>query len=145
MPKTKSACSQRTFPPVSRRIMANRRLGCLTLFLFLALCASVIINVFLAIAVLGCVGTGVVREEPLTKFCEIVVQRGGRGVSDRVAVIVMRVLIRRSVPGAVGDNMVDDLRMALQQARDDDRDKSAVLEVDTTGVEVTATDITYNA
>src|SRR5436305_2892207 len=64
MPKTKSACSQRTFPPVSRRIMANRRLGCLTLFLFLALCASVIINVFLAIAVLGRVGTGVVREEP---------------------------------------------------------------------------------
>ncbi|PYK86681.1 MAG: hypothetical protein DME40_15930, partial [Verrucomicrobia bacterium] len=126
MPKTKSACSQRTFPPVSRRIMANRRLGCLTLFLFLALCASVIINVFLAIAVLGRVGTGVVREEPLTKFHEIVVQRGGRGVSDRVAVIVMRGLISSSIPGAASDNMVDDLRMALQQARDDDRVKGVV-------------------
>ena len=55
--------------------MANRKLGCLTLFLFLALCASVIINVFLAIALLGRVSTGVAREEPLAKFREIVVQR----------------------------------------------------------------------
>ena len=109
--------------------MANRKLGCLTLFLFLALCASVIMNVFLAIAVLGRVGTGVVREEPLTKFHEIVVQRGGRGVSDRVAVIVMRGLISSSIPGAASDNMVDDLRMALQQARDDDRVKGVVLEI----------------
>jgi protease IV len=125
--------------------MANRKLGCLTLFLFLALCASVIINVFLAVAVLGRVGTGVVREEPLTKFREILVQRGGRGVSDRIAVIVMRGLISSSVPGAASDNMVDDLRMALQQARDDDRVKGVVLEVDSPGGEVTASDMIYNA
>src|SRR6184192_565397 len=145
MPKTKSACSQRTFPPISRRIMANRRLGCLTLFLFLALCASVIINVFLAIALLGRVSTGVAREEPLAKFREIVVQRGGRGVSDRIVVIVMRGLISSSIPGAASDNMVDDLRMALQQARDDDRVKGVVLEVDSPGGEVTASDMIYNA
>src|SRR6266487_1146778 len=144
-PKTKSACSQRTFPPVSQRIMANRKLGCLTLFLFLALCASVIINIFLTIAVLGRVSTGVVREEPLAKFREIVVQRGGRGVSDRIAVIVMRGLISSSIPGAASDNMVDDLRMALQQARDDDRVKGVVLEVDSPGGEVTASDMIYNA
>ena len=83
----KALVPERTFPPVSRRVMANRKLGCLTLFLFLALCASVIINVFLAIALLGRVSTGVAREEPLTKFREIVVQRGGRGVSDRIVVI----------------------------------------------------------
>src|SRR5439155_25585275 len=104
-----SACSERTFPPVSRRVMANRKLGCLTLFLFLALCASVIMNVFLAIAVLGRVGTGVVREEPLTNFREIVVQRGGRGVSDRIVVIVMRGLISSPIPGDAGDKMGDDL------------------------------------
>src|SRR5205809_3102263 len=145
MPKTKSACSERTFPRASRQVMANHKLGCLTLFLFLALCASVIIDVLLAVAVLGRVGTSVVREEPLTKFREIVVQRGGRGVSDRVAVIVMRGLISSSVPGAAGDNMVDDLRMALQQARDDDRVKGVVLEVDSPGGEVTASDMIYNA
>src|SRR5439155_491225 len=60
-------------------VMANRKLGCLTLFLFVALCASVILNIFLAIAVLGRVSTGAVREEPMTKFREIIVQRGGSG------------------------------------------------------------------
>ena len=125
--------------------MANRKLGCLTLFLFLALCASVIINVFLAIALLGRVSTGVAREEPLAKFREIVVQRGGRGVSDRIVVIVMRGLISSSIPGAASDNMVDDLRMALQQARDDDRVKGVVLEIDSPGGEVTASDMIYNA
>src|SRR5207244_8088079 len=79
--------------------MANRKLGCLTLFLFLALCASVIINIFLAIALFGRVSTGVVREEPLARFREIVVQRGGRGVSDRIVVVLMRGLISSSIPG----------------------------------------------
>ena len=143
------ASEKRLFAPhfssTFHAVMANRKLGCLTLFLFLALCASVIINIFLAMAVLGRVSTGVVREEPLTKFREIVVQRGGRGVSDRIVVIVMRGLISSSVPGAAGDNMVDDLRMALQQARDDDRVKGVVLEVDSPGGEVTASDMIYNA
>src|SRR5205814_2675277 len=141
----KSACSERTFPPVSRRVMANRKLGCLTLFLFVALCASVIISLFLAITLLGRVGTGVALEEPLAKFREIVVQRGGRGVSDRIVVIVMRGLISSSIPGAASDSMVDDLRMALQQARDDWRVKAIVLEVDSPGGEVTASDEIYNA
>src|SRR5206468_8150721 len=76
---------------------------------------------------------------------EIVVQRGGRGVSDRIVVIVMRGLISSSIPGAASDSMVDDLRMALQQARDDDRVKGVVLEIDSPGGEVTASDMIYNA
>jgi len=125
--------------------MANRKLGCLTLFLFVALCASVIINIVLSIALVGRVTGGVVREEPMTTFREILVQRGGRGVSDRIAVIVLRGLISSSIPGSATENMVDDLRLALQQARDDDRVKGVVLEVDSPGGEVTASDIIYNA
>jgi protease-4 len=41
--------------------------------------------------------------------------------------------------------MVDDLRAALQQARDDDRVKAVVLEIDSPGGEVTASDQIYNA
>jgi ClpP class serine protease len=37
--------------------------------------------------------------------------------------------------------MVDDLRMALQQARDDERVKGVVLEIDSPGGEVTASDM----
>jgi protease-4 len=125
--------------------MANRKLGCLTLFLFLALCASVIVNVFLTIAVVGRISGGGIREEPWQRFREIVVQRGARGTSDRIALIVLRGLISSSIPGNTGDNMVDDMRFALQQARDDDRIKAVVLEVDSPGGEVTASDVIYNA
>src|SRR5207244_10724495 len=74
-----------------------------------------------------------------------VVHSGGRVCSDRIVVIVIRVLISSAIPGAASDNMVDDLRMALQQARDDDRVKGVVLEVDSPGGEVTASDVIYNA
>ena len=49
------------------------------------------------------------------------------------------------MPGNASDNMVDDMRLALQQARDDDRVKAVVLEIDSPGGEVTAADIIYNA
>ena len=73
------------------------------------------------------------------------VQRGGRGVSDRIVVIVMRGLISSSIPGAASDNMVDDMRFALEQARDDDHVRAIVLEIDSPGGEVTASDVIYNA
>ncbi|HEY2102787.1 MAG TPA: signal peptide peptidase SppA [Chthoniobacterales bacterium] len=125
--------------------MANRKLGCLTIFLFLALCGSVIVNLFLAFAVAGRLTGGGIRTEPLQKYREVLIQRGSRGSSDRIALIVMRGLISTSIPGNTGDNMVDDMRFALQQARDDDRVKAVVLEIDSPGGEVTASDIIYNA
>src|SRR5436189_6332203 len=41
--------------------------------------------------------------------------------------------------------MVDDMRAALQQARDDSRVKAIVLEIDSPGGEVTASDAIYSA
>jgi protease-4 len=125
--------------------MANRKLGCLTIFLFLALCGSVIVNLFLAFTVVGRLSGGGIRTEPLQRYREVLIQRGSRSTSDRIALIVMRGLISTSIPGNTGDNMVDDMRFALQQARDDDRVKAVVLEIDSPGGEVTASDIIYNA
>jgi protease-4 len=62
-----------------------------------------------------------------------------------VALIVMRGLISSSLPGSVGETMVDDMRTALQQARDDDKVKAVILEIDSPGGEVTASDEIYNA
>src|SRR4029077_19861247 len=64
--------------------------------------------------------------------------------NDKIALIVLRGLISSSLSGNVGDSMVDDMRMALQQARDDDRVRAVVLEIDSPGGEVTASDIIYN-
>jgi len=127
-------------------VMAERKLGCLSIFLFVALCASVFINCVLALAALRGFGGVVVREEErLPRFREIVVERGARRVSDRIAVVMLRGLISSSIPGSVSDSMVDDMRAALQQAREDSHVKAIVLEIDSPGGEVTASDAIYNA
>jgi protease IV len=127
--------------------MADRKIGCLTIFLFVALCGSVFVNLFLAMAAFrGFASTGGMRvEEPVPRFREIVVERGARAVPDRIALITMRGLISSSIPGSVSESMVEDMRLALQQARDDSRVKAIVLEIDSPGGEVTAADQIYNA
>src|SRR5471030_1971527 len=99
-------------PGVLRQLpnrMADRKLGCLSIFLFLALCASLFFNFVLMVAVFRrAAGDGFVDREPPPKFREITVERG-RG-NGRVALIVMRGLISCSLPGTVGETMVDDMR-----------------------------------
>ena len=123
---------------------ANRKLGCLSIFLFVALCASLFFNLVLTVAAFQRVA-GVREAEPIPRFREILLQRGARATTDKIAVITMRGLISSSLPGTVSDSMVDDMRAALQQARDDSRVKAIVLEVDSPGGEVTASDAIYNA
>jgi protease-4 len=127
------------------RVMAgNRKLGCLSIFLFVALCASLFVNFVLMVAAFQRFA-GVRETEPIPRFREIMLQRSVRGSLDKVAVITMRGLISSSLPGTVGDSMVDDMRAALQQARDDGRVKAIVLEIDSPGGEVTASDAIYSA
>jgi protease-4 len=125
-------------------MLADRKLGCLSVFLAVALCASVAINFVLAITAFRTFGAGSRMEEPTPTFREVVVQRGVRGSSDKIAVIMMRGLISSSLPGNVGDTMVDDMRLALEQARDDEHVRAVVLEIDSPGGEVTASDAIYN-
>src|SRR5437660_4481303 len=124
--------------------MANRKLGCLSIFLFVALCASLFINFVLIIAAFQRLG-GMREPEPIPRFREILLQRGARATTDKIAVITMRGLISSSLPGTVTDSMVDDMRAALQQARDDSRVKAIVLEVDSRGGGVTASDAVYHS
>ena len=123
---------------------ADRRLGCLSVFLFVVLCASLFVNFVLMAAAFK--RFGAVREpEPIPRFRETLVQRGTPRTLDKIALITMRGLISSSIPGSVTDTMVDDMRTALQQARDDSRVKAIVLEIDSPGGEVTAADAIYSA
>ena len=122
----------------------NRKLGCLSIFLFVALCASLFMNFVLMMAAFQR-WSGIRETEPIPRFREILLQRGARASLDKIAVITMRGLISSSLPGSVSDSMVDDMRAALQQARDDGRVKAIVLEIDSPGGEVTASDAIYSA
>ncbi|PYL84499.1 MAG: hypothetical protein DMF17_11125, partial [Verrucomicrobia bacterium] len=62
--------------------MADRKLGCLSIFLFVALCASVFINLVLVLAAFQRFGGVMREEEPISRFREIIIQRGSRGISD---------------------------------------------------------------
>src|SRR5690349_2059865 len=123
---------------------SDRRLGCLSIFLFVALCASLFVNFVLMIAAFQRVG-GIREAEPIPRFREVLLHRGARGTSEQIDVITMRGLISTSIRRNVSDSMVDYLRAALQQAREDHRVKGVVLEVDSPGGEVTASDVIYNA
>ena len=123
---------------------SDRRLGCLSIFLFVALCASLFVNFALMLAAFQRVG-GIREAEPIPRFREILLQRSVRATTDKIAVITMRGLISTSIPGNVSGSMVDDLRAALQQAREDHRVKAIVLEIDSPGGEVTASDEIYSA
>jgi protease-4 len=125
--------------------MADRKLGCLSIFLFVALCASVFVNFVLMLVALRGFGTTMRVAEPMPRFREIVVQRGAVATSDRVALITLRGLISSSIPGNLSDSMVEDMRAALEQAREDGNVKAIVLEIDSPGGEVTASDEIYNA
>ncbi len=123
--------------------MANRKLGCLSIFLFVALCASLLLNLFLAAAAFRKFQGGT-EVEYRPRFREVILERGRRD-GGKIAVISLRGLISTGLEGAVGDSMVDDLRWQLEQARDDDDVKAVVLQVDSPGGEVTASDMIYHA
>ncbi len=124
---------------------ANRKLGCLSIFLFVALCLSVLINLALVTTAFRRFrGTaGDIEYRP--RFQELIVDHGARGSRGKIAVITLRGLISTGVGGNVGDSMVEDLRWELEQARNDDDVRAVVLEVDSPGGEVTASDMIYHA
>jgi protease IV len=123
---------------------ADRKLGCLSIFLFVALCASLFFNLVMVMVAAGRLGGGSIEQEIRPRFRETVLDRAGRS-DDKIAVISLRGVISSGVPGQVGETMVDDLRFALDQAREDDEVRAVVLQIDSPGGEVTASDVIYNA
>src|ERR1044072_3402834 len=74
-------CAHRGSPPVCPVMSEGRKLGlgCLTIFLAVALCASVFINLISAVSGFRRFGSGPKFEEPSPTFREVIVQRGTRG------------------------------------------------------------------
>ena len=121
--------------------MTTKRFGCLA-FLLILLVLSIVLNLLLGAAAGRKLATGrMIDRTP--QFDETVVQKGGS--SDKIAVISLQGLISSSIEGVVGDTMVDDLKIALRQAADDEKTKAILLHIDSPGGEVTAADTIYNA
>jgi protease-4 len=76
------------------------------------------------------------------RFEEAVVVDGktGKDVKDSDA----KIALSSAEPGTIGESMVEDIKIQLEQAATDDKVKAVVLYVDSPGGEVTASDSIYN-
>jgi protease IV len=115
----------------------SRGIGCLGVFLVVLLCLSLLFN---ALFLVGEVFA--VRDE--RKFHEIEVNPPQGQVKTKVAIIRLDGLIASSMPGYIGDSMVEDIKLQFKQAIEDKDVRAIVLAIDSPGGEVTASDAIYN-
>jgi len=123
-----------------------KKSGCLVAFLLVAVCASLFANLVL-LALLGAKGASSVASVKMLQsrdFNEEVVDKGTDSQS-KIAVIPLVGLIGFSQPGSLGDSMVEDFKLALQQAARDPEVKAVIIETDSPGGEITASDVLYHA
>src|SRR5262245_50620801 len=125
--------------------MRKTILGCLGVFLVLALTVSLVLNVILS-GLVG--GRGLGRAKPPERFEETLVQAPADGDPDdaaRIAQIDVTGVIANDWLFGTGESVVSRTKRALQQAVDDRRVKAIVLRIDSPGGEVTASDTIYHA
>ena len=123
-----------------------KKSGCLVAFLLVAVCASLFVNLIL-LALLGAKGaSSMARVKGLKSgdFKEEVVLEGTDSQA-KIAVIPLIGVIGFSQPGTLGDSMVEDFKLALRQAADDPQVKAVIIDTDSPGGEITASDVLYNA
>ncbi|MDE1170426.1 MAG: signal peptide peptidase SppA [Verrucomicrobium sp.] len=113
--------------------------GCLGILLVLLLAVSLVVNVILFIAN-KMKGRGV--SGPVT-FDEDYVS-GAASASDKIVLIDLRGLIDSAGSGDYGADLVDDIRLQVEQAARDRDVKGVVLRIDSPGGEVTASDEIYH-
>lgn len=129
--------------------MTQKNLGCLGIVLVVILCLSLLLNFIFIVAGSANASAGLVaRKAP--RFEEAVVveataDKDGKTSDAKIAVVSLRGIITSAEPGSLTETMVEDLKLQLKQAADDDKVKAIVLHVDSPGGEVTASDIIYNA
>jgi protease-4 len=123
-----------------------KKSGCLVAFLLVAVCASLFVNLIL-LALLGAKGASSMASVKMLQardFNEEVVEKG-TDTAAKIAVLPLDGLIGFSQPGSLGDSMVEDFKLALQQAATDPEVKAVIIETDSPGGEITASDVLYHA
>ena len=128
--------------------MQNKGLGCLAIFLGVALVVSVFANVVQVALWFGFDQANVSMVQPKQKFAEHLEDEGNGNTKDKVVQIDLEGVITGSSESSVLSSAgmdVDGVKRALEQAREDSTVKAIVLRVNSPGGEVTASDELYRA
>ena len=123
--------------------MNKKQFGCVMALVLLLLCGSVLCNFVLLVSRGHGLGSTPLLADRAPRFDETTIE-DGRG-PGKIAQVTLRGLITSSANGALGETMVDDLKIQLHQAAMDKQVKAIVLVVDSPGGEVTASDTIYDA
>jgi protease-4 len=122
-----------------------KKTGCLLSFLLVAVCVSMLVN-FLLIAALGTKqAIQVASGQESTRFYKEETIQSGSAKHAKIAVIPIHGIIGFSSEGSLGSDMVEDVKIALEQADSDPDVKAVVLDIDSPGGEITASDVLYHA
>ncbi len=129
--------------------MTQKKFGCLGIVLAAILCLSLLLNLIFIIAGSASASASLVTAKA-PHFEEVVVQdaKSGKDVKEsegKIALIALRGIISSAEPGTIGESAVDDIKLQLKQAGEDEKVKAVVLYIDSPGGEVTASDMIYNA
>jgi protease IV len=129
--------------------MTQKNFGCLGIMLVVVLSLSLLLNFIFILASSATATAGLGAGQP-PKFEEAVVveakaDKDGKTGDEKIALISLRGIITSAEPGALGETMVDDLKLQLEQAAKDEKIKAIVLNIDSPGGEVTASDTIYQA
>ena len=130
--------------------MTQKNSGCLWMLAGFGLCLGflTVLAIVFIVASGNSVRTVVAPKAP--RFEESVVVDGkppkdAKEPDAKIALISLRGIITSAEPGTIGETMVDDLKIQLEQAATDEKVKAVVLYVDSPGGEVTASDSIYTA
>ena len=120
--------------------------GCLVAFLLVAVCASLFVNMLL-LAALGLKGNAAMSHVKVlpSKTFEEETLLDGTDSESKIAVIPLEGIIAFGMEGSLGSSMVEDFKAALKQAAEDKQVKAVVIDIDSPGGEITASDVLYNA
>ncbi|MEA3188250.1 MAG: protease, partial [Chthoniobacter sp.] len=125
--------------------MSKPRFGCMIAALVLLLFFSIVFNIVLIAAKSHRMPGRRFMTPRAPQFEEQTVANAAGSTGDKIALITLRGLISASLGGTLGETMVEDLKIALRQAVDDPNVKAIVLNIDSPGGEVTASDEIYDS
>jgi protease-4 len=139
-------------PPCFRhfpRAMSQKNFGCLGVGLLVVLCLSLLVN-FAFVVEKASHGTSGLIHAKAPKFEEevLVEARPAKDMTQsdaKIVVVYLRGIITAAEPGALGETVIDDIKLQLRQAGEDEKVKAVVLYIDSPGGEVTASDSIYTA
>lgn len=126
--------------------LSMKKSGCAIIVLFVAVCASMFLNLLFVAAWAGKGSRAGVSSRVLHErdYEEVMVKEGDAS-AGKIVVIPLEGVIAHGAEGSLGDNMVEDFKAALEQARRDENVKAVVIAVDSPGGEITASDVLYHS